>query len=87
MLSLSGFELYSRWVPLFSSFRTNLSERFLPVYFYFILFFFFGSARYIKTPIENILYKMTLHRFLTSLLLQSTLPEMDTFSTSTKCPA
>ena len=36
---------------------------------------------------ENILYKMTLHRFLTSLLLQSTLPEMDTFRTSTKCPA
>ena len=86
MLSLSGFELYSRWVLLFSSFRTNLSERFLPIYFYFTLFFF-GSARYIKTPIENILYKMTLHRFLTSLLLQSTLPEMDTFRTSTKCPA
>ena len=86
MLSLSGFELYSRWVPLFSSFRTNLSERFLPVYFIFH-FFFFGSARYIKTPIENILYKMTLHRFLTSLLLQSTLPEVDTFSTSTECPA
>ena len=86
MLSLSGFELFSRWVPLFSSFRTNLSERFLPVYFYFIIFFF-GSARYIKMPIENILYKMTLHRFLTSLLLQSTLPEVDTFSTSTECPA
>ena len=30
---------------------------------------------------------MTLHRLLTSLLLQSTLPEMDTFRTSTNCPA
>ena len=36
---------------------------------------------------ENILYKMTLQRFLTSLLLQSTLSEMDTVRTSTKCPA
>ena len=36
---------------------------------------------------ENILYKMTLHRFLTSLLLQSTLSEMDTVRTSTKCLA
>ena len=72
-------------MPLFSSFRTNLTERFLPVYLF--IYLFFGNARYIKTPIENILYKMTLHRFLTSLLLQSTLPEIDTFRTSTKCSA
>ena len=42
----------------------------------------------IKTPIENIMYKMTLHHFLpVCYYVQSTLPEMDTFRTSTKCPA
>ena len=61
MQSLSGFELYifSLGAPVFFPPDKSHGEV-SSVYFDF----FFGNARYIKTPIENILYKMTLHRFL-----------------------